>query len=57
MYNYNLAISLDYLKQYSLAIEYYTKALLYKNNQSNLDEAAIKTRLAALRLFMEKGDF
>jgi len=57
MYNYNLAISLDYLKQYASAIEYYTKALLYKTNQTNFDEVVIKTRLAALKLFMEKGDY
>lgn len=54
-YNFNLAVSLDHLKQYPIAIEYYTKALVYKTDQAFFDEVLVKERLAALKLYQSKG--
>lgn len=55
LYNLNMAISLDQLKQYSIAADYYSKALVFKNEQTPFDENAVKKRLAALKLYLQKG--
>ena len=55
-YMMNLAVSFDHLGKYSLAADYYTKALAYASSANvSFDKKQVKSRLISIRQFIEKG--
>lgn len=54
LYHFNVAVSLDHLKQYQLAVDYYAKALTLKTATEHFDAVAVRQRMTSLKRYLKQ---